>query len=280
MPGTCQAPDVFLIPHRWQADNITALDTLMAGVVPLATKFRSFDGLAVFHTALWRASALAGLPSPTGNPGNCKLAGWYVPTEAIFGTNGSAVVREQLQFLHWAVATNITVFYAQDFVGAAGVVGIANATDAFCAFIQQAHRFGIDVHLYGALPLLRRDLMFIDTCKMPPLGPLPPVPPAPSPCAGAIASSCVRDTHRSPSSDRPCCQHARRERIETFVAGAGRCPQGDTRDVPSVPVGALGARTSDRSAVSQCVPPARGELPVALTTVMPTPVRLPEESHM
>ena len=40
----------------WQADNISALDTLLNGVVPLASAFSSWNGLAVFHTALWRAS--------------------------------------------------------------------------------------------------------------------------------------------------------------------------------------------------------------------------------
>ena len=40
----------------WQADNITALDWLLNGVVPLAARYRSWNGLAVFHTALWRES--------------------------------------------------------------------------------------------------------------------------------------------------------------------------------------------------------------------------------
>ena len=40
----------------WQADNISALDALLNGVVPLAAAFPSWNGLAVFHTALWRAS--------------------------------------------------------------------------------------------------------------------------------------------------------------------------------------------------------------------------------
>ena len=40
----------------WQADNITALDSLLDGVVPLAARYASWSGLAVFHTALWRAS--------------------------------------------------------------------------------------------------------------------------------------------------------------------------------------------------------------------------------
>jgi hypothetical protein len=40
----------------WQADNITALDTLLNEIVPLATPYTSWSGFAVFHTALWRAS--------------------------------------------------------------------------------------------------------------------------------------------------------------------------------------------------------------------------------
>ena len=174
----------------WQADNITAMDALMAGVLPLAAPFASFDGLAVFHTALWRASALAGPPSSTGNPGRGpharRLAGWYVPPEAIF--NGSS---QQLGFLHWAQATNITLLYAQNFIGDPAVIpGVSNNTEAFCEFVQMSHRAGIDVHIFGALPSLQRDLVFISSCQMPARGPLPPTPPAPSPCQLAITESC------------------------------------------------------------------------------------------
>jgi hypothetical protein len=172
----------------WQADNISALDALLAGVMPLAEKFRSFDGLAVFHTALWRASALAGPPSPSGNPGRGlrRLAGWYVPDEAIF--NGTY---QQLEFLRWAQATNISLLYAQNYVGnSVAIPGVSNNTAAFCSFIQMAHRAGVDVHLFGALPQLHRDLAFIAGCEMPPRGNLPPTPPAPTPCQTAIAESC------------------------------------------------------------------------------------------
>jgi hypothetical protein len=90
----------------WQANSITALDALLTAVLPLAQAFHSFDGLAVFHTALWQASAKAGPPSPSGNPGRGKngrrgLAGWYVPPEAIFNDTS-----QQLAFLQWAKATN------------------------------------------------------------------------------------------------------------------------------------------------------------------------------
>ena len=38
----------------WQADDVAALDTLMAGTVDLAKAYPSFNGLAVFHTLIWQ----------------------------------------------------------------------------------------------------------------------------------------------------------------------------------------------------------------------------------
>lgn len=187
-------------------------------MLPRAEAFPSFDGLAVFHTALWRASALAGPPSPTGNPGRSRngagglLAGWYVPPEAIF--NGSAA---QLEFLHWAKATNISLLYAQDFVGLPTVIpAVPNNTLAFCHFIQQAHRASIDVHLFGALPLVQRDLAFIRGCEMPSRGGLPPTPPTPPPCQRAIFESCGRVQ----ASTKGFCRRCLLEHLGALV-GAG-----------------------------------------------------------
>ena len=113
-----------------------------------------------------------------------------MPDEAIF--NGTY---QQLEFLRWAQETNISVLYAQNYVGLqTAIPGVSNNTAAFCSFIQMAHRAGVDVHLFGApgpaLPQLQRDLPFIAGCDMPPRGALPPTPPAPTPCQTAIAESC------------------------------------------------------------------------------------------
>ena len=110
----------------------------------------------------------------------------YIPTAAVF--NGTY---QQLLFLEWAIQANISVIYAQDFVGdPAAIPGVKNNTEAFCQFIQTAHRVGIDIHLFGALSLLPRDLRFIEGCVMPPQGPLPPLPPPPTPCQVAITENC------------------------------------------------------------------------------------------
>jgi hypothetical protein len=85
-----------------------------------------------------------------------------VPVDAIF--NGT-VPRQA--FLKWAVAANITTLYAQDFVGGAPNPGPEpNTTAAFCSFAQDAHAAGIDLHLFGAVSLLPRDLAFIRACPM------------------------------------------------------------------------------------------------------------------
>ena len=85
-----------------------------------------------------------------------------MPPDAIF--NGTAA---RQAFLKWAVATNITTLFAQDFVGAPPNAGPEpNTTAAFCSFAQDAHAAGIDLHLYGALSLLPRDLAFIRACPM------------------------------------------------------------------------------------------------------------------
>ena len=85
-----------------------------------------------------------------------------MPPDAIF--NGTAA---RQAFLKWAVATNISTLFAQDFVGAAPNAGPEpNTTAAFCSFAQDAHTAGIDLHLYGALSLLPRDLAFIRACPM------------------------------------------------------------------------------------------------------------------
>ena len=110
--------------------------------------------------------AEVGPPSPTGNPGRIAskggLAGWYVPVDAIF--NGTAARRA---FLDWAVGANITMLYAQDFVGGPPNAGPEpNTTAAFCSFAQDAHAMGIDLHLFSALSLLPRDMAFIRACPM------------------------------------------------------------------------------------------------------------------
>lgn len=127
----------------WQADNISALDTLMTHVTALAASYPSFDGLAVFHTKLWWAASLNASFIPNAQSAQGRIGGWYIPDEAIF--NGTY---QQLRFLHWAQHVRISVLYAQDYIGFPTVIpGVQNNTDAFCAFAQMAHRANVDLQV-------------------------------------------------------------------------------------------------------------------------------------
>lgn len=133
-------------PASWQTRNESELLALQAAAHPKLASFDSFNGFAVFVGGLWRAHAAgpppAAFPSPSGV--------WYIDHKAVLNTTLRA------DYLAWATSRRVDEIYIAPHAGADALISVPGqsgspANDkAFCDFVWEADKLGIDVQLLSS----------------------------------------------------------------------------------------------------------------------------------